>query len=181
MIDRKMKMKKQLVILVVYSSIHYIPTACHAKRNVLPLQESPRQRPVVRKRFPNYLFLAMRVSQLMEQDGRGECMLRWECICLSCICTSHFRGNGYMKRHSKTVTRTEYSARHGILPSSKDTLQRRSDLCIPKNETASPHCQFPRLCIWERLIHILPQSVHLFCCSKLRQIDSENIKSLTDT
>jgi hypothetical protein len=75
MIDRKMKMKmknkKQLVILVVYSYIHYIPTACHAKGNVLLLKKSPRQRPVVRKRFPNYQFLALCMYQLMEQDCRG--------------------------------------------------------------------------------------------------------------
>ncbi len=71
MIDRKMKKKEQLVILVVYSSIHYIPTACHAIRNVLLLQETARQRQVVRKRFPNCQFLALCVTQLMEQDGRG--------------------------------------------------------------------------------------------------------------
>ncbi len=46
------------------------------------------------------------------------------------------------------------------------TLQRRSDLWIPRNETARPRSQFPHshstfMCLW--LIYIFPRSVHLFC------------------
>jgi hypothetical protein len=32
-------------------------------------------------------------------------------------------------------------------------LQRRSDLCIPRNETARPRSQFPHSCICERFIY----------------------------
>ncbi len=38
-------------------------------------------------------------------------------------------------------------------------LPTRSDLCIPRNETAQPRSQFPH--------SFIPQSVHLFCCSKI--------------
>ncbi len=40
------------------------------------------------------------------------------------------------------------------------TLQTRSDLCIPRNETARPRSPYPHSCIYER-------SVHLFFCSKI--------------
>jgi hypothetical protein len=38
-------------------------------------------------------------------------------------------------------------------------LPTRSDLCIPRNETAQPRSQFP--------LSFIPRSVHLFCCSKI--------------
>ncbi len=45
-------------------------------------------------------------------------------------------------------------------------LQTRSDLCIPRNETA--RASFPIstfMFLWA--IYIFPRSVHLFCCSKI--------------
>ncbi len=39
------------------------------------------------------------------------------------------------------------------------------DTNIPRNETARPHSQCLHSCIWER--YIFPQSVCLFCCSKI--------------
>ncbi len=46
-------------------------------------------------------------------------------------------------------------------------LQRRSNLCIPKNETARPHFQFPHSCTYMWVIYIFSRSVYLFCCSKI--------------
>jgi hypothetical protein len=88
MIDRKMKKKKQLLFLFVYSSIHYIPTACHAIRNVLLLQESPRQRPFVKKSVSG--------SVCVSADGArwpGGMDVEVEVYLFICrrICTSHFR------------------------------------------------------------------------------------------
>jgi hypothetical protein len=58
------------------------------------------------------------------------------------------------------VTRTEYSARHGPLPFSKNTLQRRSDLCIPRNETEGPHSQYSPLFICERFLYSHDRSTY---------------------
>jgi hypothetical protein len=34
-------------------------------------------------------------------------------------------------------------------------LHTRSELCVPRNETARPRSQFPRSCIWERFIYLI--------------------------
>ncbi len=46
------------------------------------------------------------------------------------------------------------------------TLYRKSDVCIPRNETAWHCSQFLHSCIYERFI-IFPGSVCLFGCSKI--------------
>jgi hypothetical protein len=43
-------------------------------------------------------------------------------------------------------------------PSTRGTLQTRSDLCIPRNEAARPCAQFPHLCICEEFINSLDRS-----------------------
>jgi hypothetical protein len=40
------------------------------------------------------------------------------------------------------------------------TLQRKSDLCFPRNETARPRSQFPHACIRERFIYSLDRSTY---------------------
>ncbi len=43
------------------------------------------------------------------------------------------------------------------------TLQRRSDLCIPRNETSQPCSQFPHSCICERFFYIPKIGPPIFC------------------
>jgi hypothetical protein len=53
------------------------------------------------------------------------------------------------------------------------TLQRRSDLCIPSNETARPRSQFPHSCICERWIDSHDRSSYFL--QQNRRTDCENI------
>ncbi len=57
---------------------------------------------------------------------------------------------------------------------SSSALQRRPNLCIPKNETTRPRSQFSTfMFLWA--IHIFPGSVYLFFCSK---IDGPRIRGI---
>ncbi len=49
----------------------------------------------------------------------------------------------------------------------RPALQRKSDLCTPRKETARPQSQFPHSCFCLWAIYIFPRSVHLFSCSRL--------------
>jgi hypothetical protein len=53
------------------------------------------------------------------------------------------------------------------------TLKRRSDLYIPKNETARPHSQFPHTCICERFIYSQERIGPPICCSKIGRRSGE--------
>ncbi len=55
------------------------------------------------------------------------------------------------------------------------TLLRRSDLCIPRNETARPHSQFPHSCICDRFIYSQDRSTFSILRQQIRQTDPGNI------
>ncbi len=54
------------------------------------------------------------------------------------------------------------------------TLQRRSDLCIPRNETALPRSQFPHSWICERFIYSQDPSAYL--AAEKQETDPGNIE-----
>ncbi len=55
------------------------------------------------------------------------------------------------------------------------TLQRKSDICIPRNETERPHYQFPYLCICERFIYSQERIGPPILLEQNRQTDPGNI------
>ncbi len=60
------------------------------------------------------------------------------------------------------------------------TLYRKSNLCIPRNETARPGSHYLHSCIYERFIYS-PGSVCLFGCNKIGRLILGIHKSLKDT
>jgi hypothetical protein len=60
------------------------------------------------------------------------------------------------------------------------TLQRRLELCVPKNQTARPCSQFPFSYIRERFIHSQDRPTYIFCCSQIGRPILEIYQSLTD-
>ncbi len=55
------------------------------------------------------------------------------------------------------------------------TASRRSDLYIPRNETARPRSQFPHSCLCEQFIYSHDRSTY-FAAAKYRQNDPGNIE-----
>jgi hypothetical protein len=61
------------------------------------------------------------------------------------------------------------------------TLYRKSDLCIPRNETARPHSQFLHLCIFERFLISHDRSAYLAATKYVGTQILGIYKLLTDT